>query len=87
MNQRDYDTFLRNKQQQNNATIEAEMRQITELNKMKYKEELDKFLQQKQSMKGYGNMSAQEKQQNRDDLHAYKNYDSANYAMIPGIHN
>ena len=41
MNQRDYDTFLRNKQQQNNATIEAEMRQITELNKMKYKEELE----------------------------------------------
>ena len=36
-------------------------------------------------MKAYGNMSAAEKAINRDDLHAYKEYDGRNYAMIPGI--
>jgi hypothetical protein len=36
-------------------------------------------------MKAYGNMSAAEKAINRDDLHAYKEYDGKNYAMIPGI--
>jgi len=30
-------------------------------------------------------MSATEKQINKNDLQAYKNYDTTNYAMIPGI--
>jgi hypothetical protein len=30
-------------------------------------------------------MSAAEKAINRDDLHAYKEYDAKNYAMLPGI--
>lgn len=36
-------------------------------------------------MKAYGNMSQSEKQINKDDLVAYKNYDSVNYSMVPGI--
>ena len=36
-------------------------------------------------MVAYGNMSAAEKAMNKDDLIAYKQYDSKNYAMIPGI--
>jgi hypothetical protein len=41
----------------------------------------------KKTLKAYGNMSAAEKQINKDDLLAYKNYDSTNYAMIPGLNN
>jgi hypothetical protein len=41
----------------------------------------------KNTLRAYGNMSAAEKQINKDDLVAYKNYESTNYAMIPGINN
>ena len=36
-------------------------------------------------MRGVGNMTNVEKQMNRDDLIAYKNYDNKQYAMVPGI--
>ena len=36
-------------------------------------------------MKGYGNMTAAEKEINKDDLHAYQKYDNNQYSMIPGV--
>ena len=36
-------------------------------------------------MLAYGNMSQAEKQMNKGDLKAYKNYESVNYNMVPGI--
>ena len=33
----------------------------------------------------YGNMSATEKQINKQDLISYKNFDQTNHAMIPGL--
>lgn len=36
-------------------------------------------------MVGQGNMSAVEKAMNKDDLEAYKHYNSVNYAMQPGV--
>ena len=36
-------------------------------------------------MLAYGNMSQTEKQMNKSDLQAYKNYESVNYNMVPGI--
>lgn len=41
----------------------------------------------KQGLKGFGNMSHAEKQLNKQDLNAYKNYETVNHAMIPGINN
>lgn len=87
MNQRDIDAQQRNIQQQSNAQIEAEIKQLKELEKQKYKEDLDRQMNMKQGMKGFGNMSHAEKQINRQDLVAYKNYETTNHAMIPGINN
>jgi len=36
-------------------------------------------------MKMYGNMTSVEKQMNKDDLIAWKNYDNVQYSLIPGI--
>lgn len=36
-------------------------------------------------MAGYGNMTKAEKAINREGLTAYKHFDGAGYAMIPGI--
>ena len=33
----------------------------------------------------YGNMSSVEKQLNKDNLQAYKNYDTQKYSLVPGI--
>lgn len=33
----------------------------------------------------HGNMSGVEKQMNKDDLSAWKNYDNKQYSLIPGI--
>lgn len=38
-------------------------------------------------MLAYGNMSQAEKQINKNDLRAYKDYDNTNYNMVPGINN
>lgn len=55
--------------------------------KQEYKDELDRQLQNKISMKGQGNMSQLEKRLNKADLKAYKEYDGTNYSLIPGIQN
>lgn len=36
-------------------------------------------------MRQHGNMSGVEKQMNKDDLVAWKNYDNKQYSLIPGI--
>lgn len=38
-------------------------------------------------MRMHGNMTNVEKQLNKDDLLAWKNYDNKQYSMIPGISN
>jgi hypothetical protein len=51
------------------------------MNQQEYKAELDRNRQAREQMKGYGNMSAAEKAMNRDDLVAFKQYESKNYSM------
>jgi hypothetical protein len=36
-------------------------------------------------MRMHGNMTGVEKQMNKDDLTAWKNYDNKQYSMIPGV--
>jgi hypothetical protein len=36
-------------------------------------------------MRMHGNMTGVEKQMNKDDLLAWKNYDNNQYSMIPGV--
>jgi len=38
-------------------------------------------------MKNAGNMTSVEKQMNKDDLSAWKNYDQNQYSLIPGVQN
>lgn len=51
----------------------------------KYKEMLDNQAKTRQNMKMYGNMTGIEKQFNKNDLSAFKNYDNKTYALIPGL--
>ena len=59
--------------------------EVSRLNRMKYKEELDRQRQVRDAMLAYGNMSQAEKQLNKSDLRAYKNYENVNYNMVPGL--
>lgn len=36
-------------------------------------------------MRAHGNMTGVEKQMNKDDLKAWKNYDNNQYSLIPGV--
>lgn len=54
-------------------------------NQLNYRQMLDQQVNVKNAMKMYGNMSSVEKAMNRHDLHAYKNYDNNQYALIPGV--
>ena len=51
----------------------------------KYKELLDKQMAFNRKMRRHNKMSLVEKQLNRAELKAYKNYDSSNYALVPGM--
>lgn len=46
---------------------------------------LDQQLQVKNQFKMYGNMSSIEKALNKNDLNAYKNYDTGQYSLVPGM--
>lgn len=59
--------------------------EVSRLNRLKYKEELDRQRQVRDAMLAYGNMSQAEKQINKADLRAYKNYENVNYNMVPGL--
>ena len=50
-----------------------------------YKKHLDEQVNMKKKFEMYGNMSGVEKNLNRNELLAYKNYDHHNVAMIPGF--
>jgi hypothetical protein len=52
---------------------------------IKYKQDLDNQMQARSYMKAYGNMSNAEKQINKAELNAYKNYDNNQYNLIPGL--
>lgn len=54
---------------------------------MTYKEMLDNQINVRNSLKIYGNMTNVEKQLNKDDLEAYKNFQPQYNALIPGLNN
>lgn len=50
-----------------------------------YRKMLDQQINVKNQFKMYGNMTNVEKALNRNELEAYKNYDSNQYCLIPGL--
>ena len=46
---------------------------------------LDQQLEVKNRFKMYGNMSSIEKAMNKGELVAYKNFDSNQYSLVPGL--
>lgn len=46
---------------------------------------LDQQVEVKNRFKMYGNMSSIEKSINKGDLQAYKNYDTNQYSLVPGL--
>ena len=50
-----------------------------------YKKELDAQIHSRQVLKGYGNMTSVEKEMNKDELVAYKNFDNKDLTMVPGV--
>lgn len=54
-------------------------------NQLAYKQMLDQQVDIKNKFKMYGNMSSIEKSLNKGDLHAYKNFDSNQYSLVPGL--
>jgi len=55
------------------------------VNQQKYKDMLDQQLEINNQFKMYGNMTSVEKAMNRHDLQAYKNYDTREYSLVPGV--
>ncbi|CDW74298.1 UNKNOWN [Stylonychia lemnae] len=55
------------------------------LQQLEYKQMLDQQNQLRSKMRQHGNMSGVEKQMNKEDLIAWKNYDNNQYSLIPGI--
>lgn len=50
-----------------------------------YKEQLDSQMRIKQAYHAAGNMTGVEKMMNKDEMMAYKKYDSKPYSMTPGM--
>lgn len=76
----------------NTRSIERDLNNLNNMSLMdkkarqqKYKEMLDNQKRTKDVMKMYGNMTGIEKQMNKNDLSAFKNYDNKTYALIPGL--
>lgn len=76
----------------NIRTIERELNDLNNMTKaekkarqQKYKEMLDNQAKTREHMRMYGNMTGIEKQMNKNDLTAFKNYDTKTYALIPGL--
>ena len=49
-----------------------------------YKQGLDAQIQSRQALKAYGNMTNVEKEMNKDELTAFKNFDNNDLSMVPG---
>ncbi len=84
---RNYDHQLAVRQNESNAIIEQEILAKRAADKLSYKDELDRQMERKVAMRGYGNMTQEEKNFNKLDLQAYKAYEGKNYSLIPGIQN
>lgn len=66
------------------AQIQQKTIEILKQNQIRYKDDLDKQRQVRNAMNAYGNMTAEEKRMNKQDLTAYKTYEQTNHAMMPG---
>lgn len=67
--------------------IEEEEAQKRRDQQLKYREMLDQQTSLRKQMRMHGNMTGVEKQMNKDDLIAWKNYDNNQYSLIPGVSN
>eukprot|EP00347_Sterkiella_histriomuscorum_P002848 403366567 len=67
--------------------IEEEQMMKRKQQQLAYKDMLDQQTQLRQQMRMHGNMTGVEKQLNKDDLIAWKNYDNNQYSLIPGVSN
>ena len=56
--------------------MDMQMKQLKAAQIQAYKQQLDSQLKVKSAYKAAGNMTAAEKQLNRDDLHGWKKYDN-----------
>ncbi|CAI2360552.1 unnamed protein product [Moneuplotes crassus] len=65
--------------------IQKSIHNSTKKRQMMYKEMLKDQIEAKKKLRTNGNMTAVEKQMNRAELKAYKNYDNQLYSFIPGI--
>lgn len=65
---------------QYNATKAEQKSQAMKL----YKQELDAQIVNRQAMKAYGNMTSVEKEMNKDELTAFKKYDTNDLTLVPG---
>jgi hypothetical protein len=83
--QRQMDQMIAMRNNASNAALSAAELEHKRQQMEKYRADLDTLVQAKTAAKAYGNMTNIEKQLNRDDLTAYKNYDPNVYALIPGI--
>ena len=68
-----------------NHQMDQQQKQMKAAQVAAYKEQLDSQVQTKAAYRAAGNMTAAEKQLNRDDLYGWKKYDNNQYAMIPGF--
>jgi hypothetical protein len=84
-NEREIDAQNNMRVNHHNAIIMQDKQEVGRINRLRYKEDLDRQRQVRDAMLAYGNMSQAEKQMNKSDLKAYKNYESVNYNMVPGI--
>ena len=81
-----------NYEEQTTRTIERDLHNLKnqdfhekKVRQQKYKEMLDNQKRLQGNMRMYGNMTGMEKQLNKNDLSAFKNYDNKTYALIPGL--
>jgi hypothetical protein len=67
--------------------FESMKQTIQKQKKLSYKEMLDNQINVRNQLRLYGNMTSVEKQMNKQDLEAYKNYRAQYNSLIPGINN
>jgi hypothetical protein len=69
-----------------NNMLNAKEQEFRREQQARYRQDLDQQMNARNYLMGQGNMTAIEKQMNRDELNAYKAFDnSTNFAMVPGV--
>ena len=68
-----------------NKMMDEQQKELKAQQVAAYKEQLDSQVRIKNAYRAAGNMTGVEKALNRDDMLAYKKYDSKNYSMVPGM--